>query len=161
MPFMSAEVETIKIRKSPAITVRELLQFVGQSRVYTILATATVHEMGQALKDHQIGALVVTDAENHFMGAVSERDGAWKVLAENKLPSSVKVGEIMTPADAIVKASLDDDLVDLIMLFKDNDFRFRHIPTFVDGDVVDGIVSERDVFRYLIEQVLKARESKK
>lgn len=153
MPFMSTEIETIKIKKTPAITVRELLQFVGQSRVYTILATATVQEMAQVLREHNIGALVVTDAENHFMGAVSERDGV-KILAENKLASTVKVGEIMTPAENIVTASLDDNTLDLIKLYKDNSFRFRHIPTFVNGEA-DGMVSERDVFRHLVHLVLE------
>lgn len=156
---MSPEIKTIRIEETPAITVRELLQFVGQSRVYTILASATVQEMAQVLREHNIGALVVTDAENHFMGAVSERDGM-KVLADNKLPSTVKVGEIMTTAEDIVTASLDDNILDLIRLYKDNNFRFRHIPTSMNGEI-DGMVSERDVFRHLIEQILKAQKNKK
>ncbi len=153
MLFMSAEIKTIRIDETPVVTIRELLDLVKQSRVYTVSPTENVHKMAQLWRDNKISALLVIGDEDHLMGIVTERDGAWKVLAEDRLPSSVKVGEIMTPIDKIVTASAEDDLLDLLDLFRENNFTFRHIPVVVDGDIYHGIVSERDIFHYFVDHI--------
>src|SRR3989344_3191011 len=123
---MSAEAQ--KERETPAITIRQLLQLAGQNRVYTVRPSATVNDMAKVWKQHEIGALLVVGDEDNLMGIVTERDGAWKVLAEDRLPSSVRVGEIMTPLKEIISVSLEDDVMEVARLMKEHNYRFRHAP---------------------------------
>lgn len=156
--YMSAE--KIKINETPVISVRELLQFVGQKRVFTTQPTVSVNEIAKVWREHKIGALLVVGDEDHLMGIVTERDGAWKVLAENRLPSDVKVGEIMTPLEQIVTVSVEDDILELARLFREHDFVFRHVPAVRNEDIYEGVASERDLFRYLLHLLEQSREEK-
>ena len=145
---MSAEAQ--KARETPAITIRQLLQLAGQNRVYTVRPSATVNDMAKVWKQHEIGALLVVGDEDNLMGIVTERDGAWKVLAEDRLPSSVRVGEIMTPLKEIISVSLEDDVMEVARLMKEHNYRFRHAPAVREEDIYEGIVSIKDLFDYIL-----------
>ena len=53
--------------------IKDILQTKG-ARVVTIPEDGTVHDAIRTLNDHQIGALVVTDAGGDISGIVTERD---------------------------------------------------------------------------------------
>src|SRR5258706_9439102 len=66
------------------------------SHVYSISPVATVLEATHAMNDRKIGALVVKDSSGRVMGIFTERDVLRRVIAEEKSPKSVRVGEVMT-----------------------------------------------------------------
>lgn len=152
--------ESLRGQVTPDTTIGELLQLAEQQKVYTIQPTARVDEAARIWRDHNIGALLVVSDEDHLMGIVTERDGAFKILAENKVPSSVMVGEIMTPISKIISISLGDKALDVVKLFENHGFSFRHAPGVRDGDTYDGIVSEKDLVRYLLAITMDLLEEK-
>src|SRR6266568_4251048 len=66
------------------------------SDVYTISPSATVLEATHAMNDQKIGALVVKDGGGRVMGIFTERDVLRRVIAEERSPNAVRVGEVMT-----------------------------------------------------------------
>ncbi len=112
--------------------------------VYTISPSASVLEATQAMNDQKIGALVVKDREGRVMGIFTERDVLRRVIAEEKSPISVRVGEVMTRDVVCCPPETDIDEASRIM----RDRRVRHLPV-CDGDgAVLGLVSIGDLNAY-------------
>jgi len=114
------------------------------SDVYTISPSATVLEATHAMNDQKIGALVVKDALGRVMGIFTERDVLRRVIAEEKSPNSVRVGEVMTRDVVCCPPETDIDEASRIM----RDSRVRHLPV-CDGDgTLLGLVSIGDLNAY-------------
>ncbi len=115
------------------------------------LAIAPEATCAQAvLQMHQagVGCLLVEDAEGLLRGILSERD---LVLKLNDRPlDSVPVGEVMTPDPVVLRA--DDSVA--VAINKMAVGGFRHIPLVDDGRAT-GIVSARDLFRYILGVVAR------
>lgn len=120
-------------------TVQDILANKG-TRIHSISATATVLEATHVMNDEKIGALVVTD-EGRVAGIFSERDVLRRVVAQEKSPGQVTVGEVMTRD--IVCCSPDDDIDDVSRIMADN--RIRHLPVCHDGGKLLGMISIGDV----------------
>jgi CBS domain-containing protein len=114
------------------------------SDVYTISPSATVLEATHAMNDQKIGALVVKDALGRVMGIFTERDVLRRVIAEEKSPKSVRVGEVMTRDVVCCPPETDIDEASRIM----RDSKVRHLPV-CDGDgTLLGLVSIGDLNAY-------------
>jgi CBS domain-containing protein len=93
-----------------------------------------------------VGCLLVEDGTGALRGILSERD---LVLKLNDRPlDTVAVSEVMTPDPVVLR---DDDSVG-VAINKMAVGGFRHIPLVEDGHAT-GIVSARDVFRYILNVV--------
>src|SRR3954471_6876455 len=74
-----------------------VLDLIGaRSEVYSIREDLTVHAAAQYLRERQVRAVGVTDAQDRLVGAISQSDISDKVAAENKCPAWMRVSEIMT-----------------------------------------------------------------
>jgi CBS domain-containing protein len=114
------------------------------SDVFTIQASATVLEATHAMNDQKIGALVVKDGVGRVMGIFTERDVLRRVIAEERSPKSVRVGEVMTTDVVCCPPETDIDEASRIM----RDRRVRHLPV-CDGDgALLGLVSIGDLNAY-------------
>ena len=114
------------------------------SDVYTISPLATVLEATHAMNDQKIGALVVKDSGGRVMGIFTERDVLRRVIAEEKSPKSVRVGEVMTRDVVCCPPETDIDEASGIM----RDRKVRHLPV-CDGDgSLLGLVSIGDLNAY-------------
>jgi CBS domain-containing protein len=120
-------------------TVQDILASKG-SHVYRIDASATVLEATHVMNEHKIGALVVMD-KGKVTGIFTERDVLRRVVAVEKSPSKVTVGEVMT-AD-MVCCRAEDDLDDVSRVMADR--RVRHLPVCGDGGDLLGLISIGDV----------------
>jgi CBS domain-containing protein len=114
------------------------------SDVFTIQPSATVLEATHAMNDQKIGALVVKDGVGRVMGIFTERDVLRRVIAEEKSPKAVRVGEVMTVDVVCCPPETDLDEASRIM----RDRRVRHLPV-CDGDgSLLGLVSIGDLNAY-------------
>jgi CBS domain-containing protein len=131
--------------------ISEVLHVKGDN-VVTISPDATVRELVAMLKEHNIGAVVVSTGSGTVSGIVSERDVV-RGLAEGTAVLDRTVNDIMT---ARVHTAAPTETVDHLMkLMTEN--RIRHVPVVVDG-TLHGIVSIGDVVKSRMNELQFERD---
>lgn len=130
-------------------TVRKMLDEKGDQNIYSVAATDTVYHALEVMAQHQIGAVLVMDAE-HFVGIFSERDYARKVILKGQGSKSMLVKEIMTSEMVTVTPETSAEQCMALM----TKYHIRHLPVVKDDRLI-GLVSIGDV----VKQVIANRES--
>jgi predicted transcriptional regulator len=75
----------------------KVLDLIGSRReVFSITEERSVYETAQYLREKQVRAVGVVNAEGKLTGVISQSDISDKVAAENKCPAWMKAAEIMT-----------------------------------------------------------------
>ena len=99
----------------------------------------TVHEAARIMSELNVGAVpVVTGGQ--LQGIVTDRDITVRVIAENRNPAEVRVGEIATPSPVTVTPDMDMDEAARLMA----EHQVRRLPV-VEGDRLVGMLSLGDV----------------
>lgn len=118
-----------------------------QGGVATVDRDATAQDAAELMHARRIGAVVVLH-DGNIIGIFTERDLLNRVVAEKKVPSSVKVFEVMTKKVAV--CSPDTPIESCRAAMTNN--KMRHLPVVNDGKLV-GIISSGDILaRELKEQ---------
>ena len=122
-------------------------------RVETISASATLHDLVNALNVHHVGALVVSPDGKKIEGIVSERDVVRAMPGRLNDLADVRVRELMT-AD-VITCTPDSTVASLMTVMTER--RIRHVPVVDEsgnllsiisiGDVVKAHINELDVER--------------
>ncbi len=112
----------------------------------TIAETSSIQELATLLAKHNIGAVVVTSADNRSVGIVSERDIVRYLESAEKPDLNTKVSEIMSPN--FISCGLTTKSSELMELMTEH--KIRHVP-ILDNDQLVGMVSIGDVVNRLIE----------
>jgi CBS domain-containing protein len=112
--------------------------------VFTISPSATVLEATHSMNDQKIGALVVKDSTGHVTGIFTERDVLRRVIAEERSPNNVRVGEVMTRD--VVCCPPETDIDDASRIMRDR--KVRHLPVCDGGGALLGLVSIGDLNAY-------------
>lgn len=86
--------------------------------VYSIRSDATVHDAARYLREREVRAVGVLDADDALIGVVSQSDISDKVAAENKCPAWMRVSEIMSTR--LVTVAPDRPLADCLRLMEQN-----------------------------------------
>jgi CBS domain-containing protein len=120
-------------------TVQDVLTAKG-SPLHTVDAHITVLQATQLMNEHKIGAVVVTD-EGRVVGMFTERDVLARIVAEQRNPADIQVGQVMTREVICCEPDMDLDEVSAIMKNR----RIRHLPVCASGGRVLGLVSIGDV----------------
>jgi CBS domain-containing protein len=123
------------------------------SLVATVRPTTTITDALDKLAEHNIGALVVTDADGAIVGIVSERDIVRALPARGAEILAAEVSEIMTAT--VVTADPRTDVVDAMRSMTEK--RVRHLPV-LEGDELVGIVSIGDVVKNRIDELQAATD---
>lgn len=113
--------------------------------VTVIDASKSVYDALEIMVQKNIGALVVYKQDS-FVGVVTERDYAQKVIVKGKHSHDTLVSEIMQINPATVK--FEDTIEKCMELMSDK--HIRYLPVLADNHVV-GLVSMGDLVRYIIE----------
>ena len=113
--------------------------------VTVIDASKSVYDALEIMVQKNIGALVVYEHDS-FVGVVTERDYAQKVIVKGKHSYNTLVSEIMQINPATVK--FEDTIEKCMELMSDK--HIRYLPVLADNHVV-GLVSMGDLVRYIIE----------
>lgn len=124
--------------------------------VYSIQPEATVLEAIRLMAEKGIGALVVTNPEQHVIGIFSERDYTRKVALLERTSKDTTVSEIMT--SKVFTVTKKTQVADCLEIMTKN--HLRHLPVVDEhakliamvsiGDLVKAVMDEQ---RRLIEQL--------
>lgn len=116
--------------------------------VFSIRPGDTLHDAVVLLRDHRIGALVVTDENGRLQGILSERDIVRKLADAPGKTLPHRVEEVMTRN--VVTCAPEDALVNVLRRMTEG--RFRHMPV-IERDRLIGIVTIGDVVNYRLNQL--------
>lgn len=115
--------------------------------VFSIRPQEELRHAVEVLRDHRIGALLVTDANGALVGILSERDIVRKLADTPGQTLGHKVEDIMT--SNVQTCAPDDQLVQVLRRMTDG--RFRHMPV-IDDTGLAGMITIGDVVNHrLIE----------
>jgi CBS domain-containing protein len=110
------------------------------SDVHTVAPTATVAEVSRLLREHRVGALVVSSDGARVAGIVSERDVVRRVAEVGADGLADTVDVVMT---AVVVTCTRSDTTEQLMEVVTSQ-RIRHLPV-VEDDRLVGLVSIGDI----------------
>lgn len=133
-------------------TVKDILQQKGPQFNF-IRPDATVLEAITIMKSENISYLIVKDRDDRYLGIISERDYAHKVILENKHSDITKVKEIMTTGLAMAQLS---DTTSRCMLLM-NTSRERYLPVF-DENSFKGVITIHDLMREAMADYEKGKQ---
>ena len=125
-------------------TVAQILSLKGSNTV-TVPVGTTVLDALKIMAEKNIGSVVVTDAEGHYKGIVSERDYSRKVILKGKSSTDTSVEEIMSHDLPHVAAHHTIDYCMELMTERN----IRYLPVFA-GTELKGIISMSDVVKQTI-----------
>lgn len=115
---------------------------------YSIRPQQTLHEAVELLREHRIGALLVTDAAGALVGILSERDIVRKLAETPGKTLPHKVEQVMTRN--VETCTADEALVTVLRRMSTG--QFRHMPVVDDATVI-GIVTILDAVQYRMKQL--------
>ena len=115
--------------------------------VVSFAPDVTVREAVAEMAKRRFGAVPVVE-NDRLVGIFSERDVVARVIAARKDPDTTPLSEVMTANPDTVKSS--DAVLHALELM--NGRGYRHLPV-VDGTQLVGIVSIRDLYRSVKEQM--------
>lgn len=116
------------------------IQEVMSNQPVSLPMSATVHEAARAMRDSEIGDVIVLDDDGTICGIVTDRDIAVRALAERSDVSETTVGEIFSRE--LQTLSPNDSVGDAVRLMTAK--AIRRLPV-VDGGKPVGIVSLGDL----------------
>jgi CBS domain-containing protein len=112
--------------------------------VIAVSPDTTVIDALQLMADKNIGSVLVM-TENHYVGLLTERDYARKVILRGKHSDDTLVGEIMSIG--LPRITPDNSIEVCMHLMSENNIRY--LPVF-ENDTICGIISINDVVKETI-----------
>ena len=129
------------------MTVNDILLHKG-SDVITIEPTASVGAAVRMLAQHRIGALLVTGADYHIVGIISERDIVRVLDQRGPAVLNAPVAEVMTRK--VVTCDRRETIAEIMERMTTG--KFRHVPVVEHGRLA-GLVSIGDVVKVRLSQL--------
>jgi CBS domain-containing protein len=126
----------------------DTIRFLSPKSPLTTSPETPVGEVVQLLADRDVGSIVVVQ-ERQIVGIFSERDVLLKLNASARKLRSHPVSEFMTRN--VESLDIDDHIA--LALHKMDLGGYRHLPVTEDDELV-GIISIRDIMRYMTETIL-------
>lgn len=124
------------------------------SRIVTITyPSMALDEAARLMRERSVGCLVVVQEvspeESIVVGVLTDRDIAMGVVAADRDPHGMRVGDAMT--DKVVTAREDDTILDLLAMMRRS--KIRRIPVTGPRNVLIGIVTLDDVLQAVAQQM--------
>jgi CBS domain-containing protein len=129
------------------MTVNDILLYKG-NEVITIEPAATVAAAVRMLAERRIGALLVTGADQHIVGIISERDIVRALDGTGPAILSAPVSEVMTRK--VTTCERHETIADIMERVTKG--RFRHVPVVENGRLA-GLVSIGDVVKARLSEL--------
>jgi CBS domain-containing protein len=119
-----------------------VLDLIGsRAEVYSIPSDSTVHDAARYVRERQIRAVGVLDADGRLVGVVSQSDISDKVAAENKCPAWMRVTEIMSTG--LVTVTPERPLTECLRLMEQHGI--YHLLVVDEGGGYRGMLSVTDL----------------
>jgi CBS domain-containing protein len=110
------------------------------SNVIAVPAKTTVLNVLKLMSEKNIGSVVVTD-NDAYIGLVTERDYARKIILMGKHSDDTTVGEIMS--NDFPKITPESSVDSCMLIMSENNIRY--LPVFDNQEQLCGIISINDV----------------
>jgi CBS domain-containing protein len=111
--------------------------------VWSVPSDATVYDAMKMMADKDVGALLIMDG-SQFVGVVSERDYARKVILQGRSSKETPVREIAT--ETLITITPECSVDEAMRLITTN--RIRHLPVVQEGKV-QGMISIGDLVQWI------------
>src|ERR1700746_817701 len=111
--------------------------------VWSVPSDATVYDAMKMMADKDVGALLIMDG-SEFVGVVSERDYARKVILQGRSSRETPVREIAT--ETVITLTPECSVDEAMRLITTN--RIRHLPVVCEGKV-HGMISIGDLVQWI------------
>ena len=121
----------------------KIATLISGKRVETISASATLHDLVNALNVHHVGALVVSPDGKKIDGIVSERDVVRVMPGKLDELTNMHVKDLMT--SDVVTCSPNSTVAELMTVMTER--RIRHVPVIDNSGNLLSIVSIGDVVK--------------
>ena len=118
---------------------RQVSGLIRGQLLLTMRPDATVRDACRAMRERQVGSVVVTDGQERLLGIFTERDAVCRVLAEAADAERTALAAVMTPDPHSMPPR--GTAMEALRLMQDGGF--RHVPVVEAGRVV-GVVSYTD-----------------
>jgi CBS domain-containing protein len=115
----------------------------SRKEVFSITEETSVHQAAQYLREKQVRAVGVVNAESKLSGVISQSDVSDKVAAENKCPAWMKASDIMTRE--LVTVTREMTLDDCLRLMEQNSI--YHLIVLGEKQEFLGMLSISDILR--------------
>lgn len=128
----------------------------GTQSLCTLPADATAAEAARLLRDRQVGAVLVVEADR-LVGIVTERDLVFRLVAAGLDAETTRLDALMTASPETLRP--DDTAGEALDKMRRG--RYRHLPV-LDGARLVGMVSIRDLYeavRTTLEEQLSSAET--
>jgi CBS domain-containing protein len=109
--------------------------------VVTIEPRETIADAVYMLKEHSIGAVVVSNDQKRILGIISERDVVRHLVLEQEGTLRVRVEDLMT--ENVITCQVNDDVEATMTVMTRG--HFRHMPIVTADNELCGIVSLGDL----------------
>lgn len=130
-----------------SVSIASILDRKGRE-VKTVVPQQSVAEVVEALRERDIGALVVVDDQGGVVGIVSERDVVRRIAQVGADVLDLRVEDVMTaPVHTCTPSATTDELMEEM-----TERRIRHLPV-CEGDHLVGIVSIGDIVKERFEEL--------
>ena len=116
---------------------------IAGKQAVTISPGASFNDLVNSLRDHQIGALVVSEDGEHIDGIVSERDIVRIIPGRVDELSSLHVSDLMT-TDAVT-CTPESSVEELMAIM--TEMRIRHVPVVDAEQKLISVISIGDVVK--------------
>lgn len=126
---------------------RDRIESLSPKKPLTVSPDATVSEVLGIMLKRGIGCMMVVEGDR-LLGIFSERDALMRVNVDAAKFASRPVSEVMTVNPATLRTR--DKIA--FALHRMNVGGFRHVPILDEIDRLVGIISVRDILRYLTER---------
>jgi CBS domain-containing protein len=120
--------------------VAQSIKEVMKSNPITIDAQASVTEAAKAMRDADIGDVIVLDDADQVCGILTDRDIAVRLVAEGRDPTETTLEEVCS--GEVIALKPDDSVGDAVRLMSEK--AVRRLPV-LDGGKAVGIVSLGDL----------------
>ena len=130
---------------------------IAGKKVETISASATIHDLVNALNAHHVGALVVSGDGKTIDGIVSERDVVRAMPGKLDQLVGMHVRDIMTVD--VHTCTADSTIAALMSMM--TELRIRHVPVVDDAGQLLSIVSIGDVVKNYVSEIDSERQALK
>ena len=136
--------------------IEQLDRFVRKDRdLVTSTPSETVLQAAQKMVESNTGCLIVLNEAGDLAGVVTEKDLVHKILAQDKQPKDVTVGDIMSKD--VLTCEMDMPVYHAGEMMARRGI--RHLPITDKGKVV-GMVSSRDIIAHEIANVQKQAQKR-
>lgn len=125
-----------------------LVKKVMKTSLVTATSEETVAAVCKRMKESHLGAILVVN-DNQLSGIFTERDLLNRVISEGLDPETTNVMAVATPNPIVVKD--DTHIKECAEILRDQGF--RHLPVMDQEGNPAGIVSSRDFFQYMADEL--------